>query len=228
MKKIYLASFVFLGLFFLSACSSGTLVKAPEAENQKVDNIKEKTTQEQVGISNFEVNTAASVVKWSAQKVLVRTNDHFGTIGISNGQILIDGQDFVGGDITIDMTSIKDIDLTSQTSKETLEKHLKSSDFFDVEKYPEAKFVISKVEKIDDEDYNYLVTGDMTIKDKTNEISTKVNIDLKENMINAKATFDIDRTKWGIIYGSGNFFKELGDNVIDDMISFDIRIVAEK
>ncbi|MDA3840195.1 MAG: YceI family protein [Patescibacteria group bacterium] len=227
MKKIYLGLFLFLGFFLLSACTK-TNVQAPTTDNKQVNNDIDFQDEEPVeGGTNFKVNAPASVVKWSAQKTIVRTSDHFGTINVEEGRILMDGDEFIGGNITIDMKSLKDLDIPGEKSRNSLETHIKSEDFFDVEKYPEAKFVIKDIEEIEDDEYNYQITGDLTIKGLTNEIDTQVKLDKNEDMINAEASFSIDRTKWEIIYGSGNFFKELGDNVIDDMIGFDLRIVAE-
>jgi hypothetical protein len=44
----------------------------------------------------------------------------------------------------------------------------------------------------------------------------------------SKAKIKIDRTKWDIIYNSGNFFKDLGDKLILDEIEFDIHLLSAK
>ncbi len=229
--KIKLSLLVLLiPLFFLTACTSdknnetSPISDSESSQRDFQENNSEINTSEE-NENVYEVNTEASVVKWNAQKVLVRTNDHFGTIDPSFGKIILDENgELVGGSIVMDMESIQVLD----TDSTTLLNHIKSADFFEVENYPTAEFTLKRVEKLEDSEFDYLATGDMTIKGKTNEIEVMVKFEADGDLISAETKFEIDRTRWDIIYGSGNFFKELGDNVIDDMIGFDIRIVATK
>src|SRR3989344_4403564 len=133
------------------------------------------------------------------------------------------------GSFTIDMNTLR-VGLTAKKpGKEgALEKHLKSDDFFDVAKYPTATFSIKEVVPGPDSPttFVYSIRGDLTMKGRTNEISFPAHIFLKEEALHAEAAFEIDRTKWDLSYGSGNFFQNLGDNLIDDMVALSFEIVA--
>jgi polyisoprenoid-binding protein YceI len=49
-----------------------------------------------------------------------------------------------------------------------------------------------------------------------------------DNGLIAEAHFDIDRTRWNVIYGSTRFFENLGMHLVFDLISFQVRIVAKR
>lgn len=83
----------------------------------------------------------ASKVKWHAEKV---TGEHSGTVTIKHGQVQVKKDKLVGGTFVIDMTSIRVTDLEGN-SREKLEGHLHSADFFAVEDYPTATLTIKKV-----------------------------------------------------------------------------------
>lgn len=72
------------------------------------------------------------------------------------------------GTVTIDVTTIN-------TRNEMRDNHLRSADFFDVEKYPTIKFSVTGVEKLEDD--NYVVRGDLTIKDVTRAITLDATIE---------------------------------------------------
>src|SRR5688572_27348396 len=92
------------------------------------------------------VDTAKSVIKWKGEKKLV-DSAHNGTLKLKSGTVVTDDKGQVtGGEFLIDMSSIEDLDLAAKPdSKKKLEGHLKSDDFFNVEKWPTAKFVVKKV-----------------------------------------------------------------------------------
>lgn len=162
-----------------------------------------------------------SKIQWSAKKIVGSTN-HIGTVDLKSGKFETDSDDITGGEFVIDMTSIKNEDLTNQAMNDKLVAHLKSDDFFSVKKNPEASFVSTSIEKTSNE--NYQVTGDLTIKGITNLISFPATIVKKDDSLIADAEFSINRTEWDIRFGSNTFFGNLGDNAIDDMINFNIHL----
>lgn len=112
--------------------------------------------------------------------------------------------------------------------KTMLETHLKSADFFDVEKFPTSTFVITSAEQ-QAEEGRYKISGNLTIKDKTNNIEFFATLrDDGAKYTAVTDTITIDRTKWDIVYGSGQGLKELTDKVIADPISFVATVVAPK
>ena len=128
----------------------------------------------------------------------------------------MEGDQLVGGEFVVDMTSISNEDLSGD-NRAKLEGHLKSDDFFGVENYPTAKLVITNVVKNEN---TYKVTGDLTIKETTEPIT----FDLEEAGDNFTTTLTIDRSKYNVRYGSGSFFDNLGDKTIYDDFTLDINL----
>ena len=170
------------------------------------------------------VDTKASTFKWHAKKV---TGEHMGTVNFSGGTVQVEKGVLVGGTIEMDMTSIVATDLQGEY-KGKLEGHLKSEDFFAVEKFNKATLVIKKVEDIKGSKTaeNYTVTADLTIKGITKEVKFPAIIVVKGNSVTANADFMIDRTQWDIRYGSKSFFEGIGDKAIDNEFNIKVRVVA--
>ena len=114
----------------------------------------------------------------------------------------------------MDMTSINTTDIQGDYKKK-LDGHLKADDFFGVEKHKKATLVFKSVTK---NETNYSVVGDLTIKGITNKVSFELAV--SENT--ATTTFQIDRTKFGIKYGSASFFDGLKDKAIYN--EFDLKV----
>ncbi|TKS55714.1 YceI family protein [Mesohalobacter halotolerans] len=160
------------------------------------------------------VDVQNSKITWTGEKL---TGSHEGTINLNEGYFEMKDGKLVGGEFTADMTSITVTDLEGD-SKKKLEGHLNSDDFFGVKKYPTAKFTIKTAAEKSNGVYG--VSGDLTIKGKTNPIA----FDLKMSKNTAKTTLVIDRTKYDIRYGSGSFFDDLGDKTIYDEFTLDIML----
>lgn len=159
------------------------------------------------------VDTQASKITWTGEKL---TGSHTGTIQLQEGYLNFEQNELTGGSFIIDMTTINVTDLKGE-GKQKLEGHLKSDDFFGVKDHTKAMFNITNVIK---KGSTYAVSGKMTIKGKTELTSFDMNV--MENSATAKLT--IDRTKFGIKYGSGSFFDNLGDNMIYDDFILDINL----
>ena len=167
-----------------------------------------------------------SVAVWVGKKV---GGEHTGTVKFSQGLVEFQGEDLVGGSFTIDMTSISATDVQG-SSKENLDNHLKSGDFFDVASNTnnrQAKFEITKVEK--KEGSNYTVVGNLTIKGVTREESFEVVVTREGgDVVKGKGKLVFDRTRYDIRYRSGNFFKDLGDKLIYNDVELEFDIVARR
>ena len=143
---------------------------------------------------------------WKGYKV---TGSHYGTVDIESGYLNFNEGNLTGGEFVVDMTTIVSNDLTGEY-KGKLEGHLKSDDFFGIEKHPTAKLVFTKVKSTGKNSYQ--VTGDLTIKGKT----APVTFDLSVYGNKATANVKIDRTVYDIRYGSTSFFDDLQDKAIYD------------
>jgi len=153
-----------------------------------------------------EVKTETSEVIWKGYKV---TGSHHGTIAIKSGTLVFEEEKLVGGEFVIDMQSITVTDLEGDY-KGKLEGHLKSDDFFGVENHPTSHLVFNSVTQTGKNAYE--VTGDLTIKEKTNPIAFTISIYGNK----ASAALKIDRSKYDVRYGSTSFFDGLKDKAIYD------------
>jgi polyisoprenoid-binding protein YceI len=159
------------------------------------------------------VDAAKSSVNWVGKKM---TGEHSGTINLKDGNLVFKGDKLVGGNFTVDMTSINTTDLKAEEGKDKLDGHLKADDFFGVAKHPTATLVFKSIGTKSKD--TYTVTADLTIK----AITKPVTFDIVVAKDSAKTTLLVDRTKYDIKYGSGTFFTDLGDKTISD--NFDLTV----
>ena len=208
MKK-YLILLLLAGALIVSACGT----------EKKNDDVKNVSPESKPAAGVYSIDTATSQVNWHAEKFIGKS--HNGSVKIKSGSVSISPESSTGS-IIIDMTSISESENT-----EALIKHLKSPDFFDVAKFPESKIELTKITPTDDTN-KYEISGNLTIKDKTNPISfNAIAIGAGDN-IKLTGKFSIDRTLWNVRFGSNKFFDNLGDQAIRDDIDYDISISANK
>ncbi|MDX5437098.1 MAG: YceI family protein, partial [Pontibacter sp.] len=139
----------------------------------------------------YKVDVTKSDLKWHAKKV---TGEHMGNIALQSGQMLVNGNKIVGGTFVIDMNSITCSDIKDAEYNGKLVGHLKSDDFFSVEKNPTATFKISSVKPVANAAAgkpNATVTGDLTIKGITNQVSFPATVSVKNGVASAKADVTI-------------------------------------
>ena len=158
-----------------------------------------------------QVDTDQSIINWVGHKV---TGQHEGTISLQEGVLEFNEDQLTGGNFVMDMTSINTTDLEGDY-KNKLDGHLKADDFFGVKNHQKATLVFTSVTK---NETNYAVVGDLTIKGITN----KITFDLAVSDNTATTTFQVDRTKFGIKYGSASFFDGLKDKAIYN--EFDLKV----
>ena len=166
----------------------------------------------------FNVTTSNSELKWTGKKV---TGEHWGYIQIKDGSIKVLDNKIVNGVFNIDMNSLNCKDLDDPDYNGKLIGHLKLDDFFSVEKFPIATLTITESTSFKDGVSD--VKGDLTIKGITHPISFKTTI-IDEGYV---ATVSVDRTKYDVRYGSGKFFDNLGDNMIYDDFTLDVKILSD-
>ena len=157
------------------------------------------------------VNTKESIINWVGHKV---TGQHEGTITLQEGTLEFNADQLTGGNFVMDMTTINTTDLEGEY-KNKLDGHLKADDFFGVENHKTASLVFKSVTKNGE---SYSVVGDLTIKGITNEIT----FELAVSKNTATTSFQVDRTKFGIKYGSASFFDGLKDKAIYN--EFDLTV----
>lgn len=161
-----------------------------------------------------EVNVEKSKITWTGHKV---TGSHEGIIHLKEGTLMFDGEELTGGNFTVDMTTLKNNDLSGEW-KEKLEGHLRSDDFFSVDKHPTSALKITDVVGTDG---NYKITADLTIKGITKPLT----FDMKVDENSATADLKIDRTQYDIKYGSASFFDNLKDKAINNDFELKVQLV---
>ncbi len=162
-----------------------------------------------------QVKTTESKVVWKGYKV---TGSHYGTVTLKEGWLEFDNNKLVDGYFTVDMTSITSDDLSGEY-KTKLEKHLKSDDFFGVDNHPTATLEFTNVKQTGKNSYQ--VTGNLTIKGKTNTVTFPMSIYGSKATANVK----VDRSLYDVRYGSGSFFDNLGDKTIYDEFDLVVDLV---
>ncbi|WP_027386214.1 YceI family protein [Chryseobacterium gregarium] len=165
----------------------------------------------------------ASDVQWWGYKIAKsEASAHNGTVKVKNGEMMMKGNQLVGGAFVLDMTSINATDLTGEYQQK-LNGHLKNGDFFEVEKFPTATFKITGVKKNNDKVYNSLVSGNLTVKGKTNAVSFPAKITYANGTVTlASKKFTIDRQKFDVTYKS-----TMQDVLVKDDIDMLVKVTAK-
>lgn len=174
---------------------------------------------------SYKVQPQLSTLGWTGKKV---GGQHSGTIALKEGTVQVKGSQITGGTFVADMTSLKNTDLTDADYNAKLVGHLKSDDFFGVEKNPTATFVITSVKPLkgDANGNNATITGNLTIKGKTNPLSFPAKVGVKNGVAAASGTASIDRSKYDVKYGS-TFFGAAADKAIDDVFTLSFNVIAK-
>jgi len=221
---INLASFFFLLLVVACSSPEGKKVEATEAKMPE-KTMEAAPTAASGQMANYMLNKGT--LGWTGSKV-VGGSAHSGTISVVLGDIRAKGANIIGGQFTIDMKSIENTDLPAGKGKEKLEGHLKNSDFFDVEKFPTATFIITGATPATDvEGATHNITGNLTLKDISKSITFPATVAVADNKLTAVSpSFVIDRTQWGIKYGSGSIVGLAKDKVISNDIALKLNLEA--
>lgn len=163
------------------------------------------------------VDKTKSTLKWHGEKV---TGEHFGAIDLQSGMLVWKNNKITGGEMIIDMTSITNSDIEDAGYNAKLVGHLKSDDFFGVEKFPTAKLEIKGSDAF--KGNKATVKAELTIKGITHPIEFEAQ---KENDW-FMAEIVVDRSKYDVRYGSGSFFENLGDKTIYDDFTLTVKLAT--
>ncbi|MBL4651840.1 MAG: sodium/proton-translocating pyrophosphatase, partial [Flavobacteriales bacterium] len=175
-----------------------------------------ETQAEEVLIEEAVVVEQGDFVKWIGRKV---GGSHEGTIDLSETAIEVT-ETGITGSFTIDMNSILCTDMEGK-SGDNLVGHLKDADFFNVDSFPTASFVIIASEAVEDEENYYQITGNLTIKGITNSIRFPAEVVKEDGKVAVKASFIFDRTDFNITYG-GSFVNGIKDKALYDDVELAI------
>jgi rhodanese-related sulfurtransferase len=176
----------------------------------------------------YAVDSAASRLEWMGRNL---TGRHYGTIAVSGGEVGVKKGLLAGGSITLDMRSIANLDLKDEGYNRMLVSHLKSDDFFDVENYPTAVYAIDGSEPLPEASacsLVYQVTGSLELKGvrKGLPLTAEV-VPQPDDQLKARVLCELDRTRWGVLYGSGRFFEKLGMHLVNEIVTVELFLVAK-
>ena len=174
----------------------------------------------------YVVDTEQSIIHWYGRN---KNTIHRGTLNLSAGELIFSNSEPTGA-FEIDMTSIKDIDLEGDPLQTQLIAHLKSEDFFFVRMFPKASFTITsakQIEEVPSSLHNFSVRGVFELRGMKNDIAFPATASsLLNGEAKIEAHFDIDRTRWGVLYGSSKFFEHLGYHLVYNPISLQICLLV--
>ncbi|MCP4521371.1 MAG: YceI family protein [Cytophagales bacterium] len=176
--------------------------------------------QTEVEKTTYNVSVEESKVAWLGKKV-IGDDSHNGEIKLSTGSLELAEGKLVGGEFVVDMASMTCLDLEDEAYNAKLIGHLKADDFFGVDSFPTAKLVIKSVA-------GDTATADLTIRDKTNEVSFPATVSVDSNGVSAEGKLVIDRSQFDVKYGSSSFFDDLKDKAIANEIELTIAVKANK
>ena len=197
-----------------------------DLEGEATDQQDDPQTTVTLPDGRYTVDSDASQVEWAGRNPNTR---HIGTVDIAKG--LIDIKDrTITGTVEIDMNTIHNINLEGDELHPVLEAHLRSDDFFFTKIFPKAVFTIKEANRIEPgwlTAPNYHVSGELNLRGVSADLEFDAAVaPNQDGSFVLEAHFDIDRTRWNVIYGSTRFFEHLGMHKVFDLLSFQIRLIA--
>ena len=209
LKKFLIPTILFL---FIVSCE--------KSSKKKIDTSLPKPTLS-LSSGDYVMDNDNSSIKWTGREL--STKSHYGSLQMKNGSLTVNTDGTINGIIKIDMTTIDCEDLQGR-SKASLERHLRSDDFFSVESHPIATLTF-KSEGVIGAGNKLAFNGDLEIKGISHPISFESELKSVDPKVSALVDMTFDRSKYNVRFRSGTFFQNLGDKLIyDDIeISVDIR-----
>ena len=214
MKKLTVLAFASAALLFTACNDKKETVKGAQE-------VAAKTGEA------YKVDLATSNVNWKAFHK-GGFAPRWGTINLKSGDLTVADNAVTSGDFVIDMATLK-VDPASVTEADKkpadLEKHLKSEDFFNVTKNPTSEFKITSVSDLSGTPAkdavagsNKTISGNLTLQGKTLNVSFPAKVTVTEGKAAIEAKFTVNRTDWGIKFGTDE------TDPAEWMISKDIEI----
>lgn len=212
-SKVMLGALV--GAFALASCGTA---ETPAADaNAAVDSTANTAPASFV----INVDPASSTVNWKGAMLGVK--EHTGKLNFAKGDLATAGTQLTGGSFVVDMKNYVMTDTNyaadgaPQGTRDKLMGHLMSADFFAVDSFPTAEFVITKVE-------GNTATGNLTVRGRTNEEQVKnIVITTSGNDITATGDLTFNRQKYGVTWKS-----PMKDMVLSDDIVLKVELKGTK
>ncbi|GFO66412.1 YceI family protein [Geomonas paludis] len=176
---------------------------------------------------SYAIDTERSSLQWMGRNL---NNRHHGTVAVQGGELVMRDGRLTAGSIVLDMTSIENHDLQDPYWRDLLLRHLKSEDFFAVDRFPTATFRLIRWEPESaefSEAPEGTAIGELTIRGITRPVAFPAIVAPQEDgSVKAHAHFDIDRTLWDAGYGSAKLFERLGMHLVHDLVTLELFVLA--
>jgi len=208
MMRLGIAVTILTGLMFVTACNNPAADKSRAVTGEAA-----QASPQTVAGHKYVINPQNSKVEFVGSKV---TGSHNGSFQKFSGEI-----DYAGSpeksrvQITIDTSSIV-------ANDPKLTEHLKTPDFFDVAKFPDAKFVSAEIRAGGDKGASHTVTGNLTMHGVTKSVTFPATIAVTADTASVDSDFSINRKDFGINYAGA------ADNLIRDDVVIKLTIRATK
>ena len=208
-SRLGIATLVLAALMLVAACGNPATNKSQAVTGEAT----QATSPKPAGAQNYSITPENSKIEFVGSKV---TGSHNGSFQKFSGEIHYTG-DVTTSHVTI---TIETDSLTTDTPD--LTKHLKTADFFDVAKYPQAKFESTAIKAGGDKGASHTVTGNLTLHGVTKSITFPATIAATPDAVTVDSTFTINRKDFGINYAGA------ADNLIRDDVVLTLKIKATK
>ena len=197
------------------------IVSCEKSSKKKINTSLPKPTLS-LSSGDYVMDNDNSSIKWTGREL--STKSHYGSLQMKNGSLTVNTDGTVNGIIKIDMTTIDCEDLQGR-SKASLERHLRSDDFFSVESHPIATLTFKSEGGIGAGN-KLAFNGDLEIKGISHPISFESEVKNVDPKVSALVNMTFDRSKYNVRFRSGTFFQNLGDKLIYDDIEISVDIIT--
>lgn len=183
----------------------------------------------------YELQPLEGDIRWTGRNA---HSSHYGHLFLKSGYLRMErGRNGPEGEgeIIADMGSIADEDLAGSPWQRVLLAHLASEDFFHSALYPEARLRISRLYPLPDTLRressgvpDHLIRGEAVIRGRSERVDIPAILRRDGDDLVLTLRADLDRTRWGVLYGSSKFFRCLGMHRMDDIISLEARLAFRR
>ena len=219
MRIKFLSIFALATITMFAVSCNGEKKNGTDAEKAKME--KEISTE----AVKYKVDTANTTVTWKGSKVV--GGGHNGTMNVSSGTFAVKDGKLESGNFIIDVTSLKVLDIPMEDEGNAkLKGHLLSKDFFDAEAHGNAAFTVTNVSEMDGKT---MIEGNLTLKDVKKNISFPATVTISGDTAMIKSeTFTINRTDFGMQYGSTSLADTIKDKAISHDVELSVNVTATK
>jgi polyisoprenoid-binding protein YceI len=177
----------------------------------------------------YVVDPSRSRLEWTGRNLNGR---HVGTVRVAAGHVRWEDGVVIDGEVTLDLAAMTNLDVADAGHRAQLIRHLQSDDFFDVASHGLARYVIRGSESLvgtKPGSPGHLIRGELHLRGVARDLDLPAQVaSAGPDGLRAQVTIELDRTLWGVIYGSGRFFERLGMHLVNDLVGIEAYVVAER